>query len=182
MTYLPVNEVRKRSQLKSIAFRINADQSTLADICSKYDVTLASVCQLAWALVLRCLLGSNSICFSYVVSGRDASLPGIERAVGPFISTLVSRVEMGDVITVEALLQQAVSDYLRGLANQYADMNASTNERAWNGSARKWGNTILSFRRKLDASPPGSDLLVELNDVVNPTDVSSMATGCSSSN
>ncbi|AFK56333.1 non-ribosomal peptide synthetase [Tistrella mobilis] len=51
-------------------------------------VTLATVLQGAWALLLGRMAGRGQAGFGLTVSGRPADLPGVERMAGPFINSL----------------------------------------------------------------------------------------------
>jgi amino acid adenylation domain-containing protein/non-ribosomal peptide synthase protein (TIGR01720 family) len=51
-------------------------------------VTLATVLQGAWALLLGRMGGRGQAGFGLTVSGRPADLPGVERMAGPFINSL----------------------------------------------------------------------------------------------
>ncbi|MDU9404949.1 amino acid adenylation domain-containing protein [Pseudomonas sp. zfem004] len=51
-------------------------------------VTLNTLVQGAWALLLQRLAGQQAVCFGVTVSGRPAQLPGIEQQIGLFINTL----------------------------------------------------------------------------------------------
>lgn len=51
-------------------------------------VTLNTLVQGAWALLLQRLAGQQVVCFGVTVSGRPAQLPGIEQQIGLFINTL----------------------------------------------------------------------------------------------
>ncbi|XVQ08589.1 amino acid adenylation domain-containing protein [Spirillospora sp. CA-255316] len=58
----------------------------------RHGVTLSTVLQGAWGLVLGRLLGSDDVVFGATVSGRPPELPGIEQMIGLFINTLPVRV------------------------------------------------------------------------------------------
>ncbi|WP_230681666.1 condensation domain-containing protein, partial [Paracidovorax cattleyae] len=51
-------------------------------------ITLNTLVQAAWALVLQRHAGQETVVFGTTVAGRPAELPGAERAVGLFINTL----------------------------------------------------------------------------------------------
>nr|WP_225975914.1 non-ribosomal peptide synthetase [Paracidovorax avenae] len=51
-------------------------------------ITLNTLVQTAWALVLQRHAGQETVVFGTTVAGRPAELPGAERAVGLFINTL----------------------------------------------------------------------------------------------
>ncbi|AYN39399.1 amino acid adenylation domain-containing protein [Streptomyces dangxiongensis] len=57
-------------------------------------VTLNTVLQGAWAVLLGRLLGRDDVVFGTTVSGRPPELPGIESIVGLFINTLPVRVRL----------------------------------------------------------------------------------------
>ncbi|WP_328692161.1 non-ribosomal peptide synthase/polyketide synthase [Streptomyces caniferus] len=58
------------------------------------SVTLSTVLQSAWAVLLGRLLGRDDVVFGTTVSGRPPEIPGIESIVGLFINTLPVRVRL----------------------------------------------------------------------------------------
>src|SRR5687767_5554851 len=68
-------------------------------------VTLNTLVQGAWALLLGRYAGTRDVVFGATVSGRPAELPGVERAVGLYINTVPVRVALDDGV--------AVGDWLR---------------------------------------------------------------------
>ena len=77
------------------------DRITLSDESSaalqafarKRQVTLGTLVQAAWALLLSRYSGEPDVLFGGTVSGRSAPVPGIDRMVGLFINTLPVRVK-----------------------------------------------------------------------------------------
>ncbi len=70
-------------------------------------LTLNTVVQGAWALLLSRYSGERDVVFGTTVSGRPAELPGVESMIGMFINTIPARVTVrGD---------QSAADWLRGL-------------------------------------------------------------------
>ena len=57
-------------------------------------LTLNSVLQGAWAILLWKLTGRQDVIFGMTVAGRPAEIPGIETMVGLFINTLPVRVRL----------------------------------------------------------------------------------------
>ncbi|KAF2468736.1 acetyl-CoA synthetase-like protein [Lindgomyces ingoldianus] len=153
----------------SFRFRFGLDKVSVTNLCAAHNVTLSSICHLAWALVLRVVSGSESVLFSYVTSGRDAPLRGIRHTIGAFVKSLVCRVEFSKAAKVGELLQKVVADFLQSLPFQHLEM-AGTGVGVTN-SARKWGNTTISFQRKMMAAEFASrDVRVDIEEVVNPVD------------
>ncbi|WP_420309215.1 amino acid adenylation domain-containing protein [Streptomyces sp. YS-B37] len=66
----------------------------LRELARGRNLTLNTVVQGAWALVLSRLTGRNDVVFGATVSGRPADLPGAESMVGLMINTLPVRVPL----------------------------------------------------------------------------------------
>ena len=64
----------------------------LQSLCRRHHLTLNTFIQGAWALLLSRYSGEEDVIFGATVSGRPASLDGVETIVGPFINTLPLRV------------------------------------------------------------------------------------------
>jgi amino acid adenylation domain-containing protein len=69
-----------------------------------HGVTLATVLQLAWGLVIGRLTGRRDVLFGAAVSGRPPELPGVEQMVGLFINTIPVRVRTSPWDTVAEAL------------------------------------------------------------------------------
>ncbi|MFD0266206.1 amino acid adenylation domain-containing protein [Streptomyces sp. NPDC127106] len=67
-------------------------------------VTLNTVVQAAWAVVLSRLTGRTDVVFGATVSGRPAELPGVEGMVGLFINTVPVRVRLDPAQSLADLL------------------------------------------------------------------------------
>ncbi|NKE60128.1 amino acid adenylation domain-containing protein [Lentzea sp. PSKA42] len=63
----------------------------LVELARRERVTLSTVVQAAWALLLSTYSGDDDVVFGLTVSGRPADLAGVESMVGLFINTLPVR-------------------------------------------------------------------------------------------
>ena len=63
-------------------------------LASRHHLTLNTLVQGAWALLLSCYSGEQDVLFGSVVSGRPASLEGVETMIGLFLNTLPVRVRI----------------------------------------------------------------------------------------
>ncbi|MGV9856646.1 amino acid adenylation domain-containing protein, partial [Streptomyces sp. NPDC003442] len=76
----------------------------LRDLARRNGLTLNTVIQAAWAVVLGRLTGRRDVVFGATVAGRPADLPGMESMLGLFINTLPVRVRLDPARTVAELL------------------------------------------------------------------------------
>ncbi|MEU8389534.1 amino acid adenylation domain-containing protein [Micromonospora sp. NPDC048843] len=71
-----------------------ADSAAVAATARRHGVTVNTVVQAAWALVLAQLTGRRDVVFGMTVAGRPADLLGAERIVGLLINTVPARVRL----------------------------------------------------------------------------------------
>ncbi|MDH4582498.1 amino acid adenylation domain-containing protein, partial [Pseudomonas sp. BN415] len=65
-----------------------AASERLRQFARQHKVTLSSLLQAAWLLLLQRYTGQDCVAFGATVAGRPAELPGIEQQLGLFINTL----------------------------------------------------------------------------------------------
>lgn len=77
-----------------------AEAEQLAAAARSHGVTLNTLLQMAWALILSRLTDSGDVIFGVTVSGRPPELSGVETMVGLFINTIPLRVRLSPNSTV----------------------------------------------------------------------------------
>ncbi|MFJ6516635.1 amino acid adenylation domain-containing protein [Streptomyces sp. NPDC091406] len=82
-------------------------------------VTVNTVVQAAWAMVLGHLTGRQDVVFGGTVSGRPPQVPGVESMVGLFINTLPVRVALDPAETLGALLERLQDQQAGLMDHQY---------------------------------------------------------------
>ncbi|MFI0348968.1 amino acid adenylation domain-containing protein [Actinomadura sp. 9N407] len=100
-----------------VRVRLDEDLTTaLSARARAQGVTLNTVLQLGWGLLLGGLTGRTDVVFGAAVSGRPPELPGVEQMIGLFINTLPVRVAFrpGDT----------VADALTRVQGEQADLMA----------------------------------------------------------
>ncbi|SCW86107.1 non-ribosomal peptide synthase domain TIGR01720/amino acid adenylation domain-containing protein, partial [Paenibacillus tianmuensis] len=82
----------------------------------QHQITIHTLLQTAWGILLHRYNGTNDAVFGSVVAGRPAEIPGIERMIGLFINTVPVRIrcEAGDTFT----------EVVTGVQRRYLESNA----------------------------------------------------------
>ena len=84
---------RLRPSRSRCALSESADRGADARRRAAQGLTLNTVVQAAWAILLGRLTGRDDVVFGVTVAGRPPEIAGIERMVGLFINTLPLRVQ-----------------------------------------------------------------------------------------
>ncbi|MBM7776164.1 amino acid adenylation domain-containing protein/non-ribosomal peptide synthase protein (TIGR01720 family) [Actinokineospora baliensis] len=113
-----------------------------------HGLTLNTVVQGAWALLLARYSGERDVVFGTTVSGRPADLPGVEDMVGMFINTVPSRV------LVEG--RGSALAWLRGLQTAQAesrrfDYVSLAQTQAWSGVGSLF-DSVVAFENFPDGA------------------------------
>ncbi|MGH8931557.1 MAG: amino acid adenylation domain-containing protein [Egibacteraceae bacterium] len=68
--------------------------TSLIGVARRHGVTLSTLVQGAWGMLLGRLTGRDDVVFGVTVSGRPPELPGVETMIGLFINTIPVRVRL----------------------------------------------------------------------------------------
>jgi acyl carrier protein len=93
MTAKPVDPPEQRYGNQQ-AYLDTEESAVLQALVQRHRLTLNSLIQGVWALLLSRYSGEADIVFGATVSGRPADIPGVESMVGFFINTLPVRIEI----------------------------------------------------------------------------------------
>ncbi|KAF7558435.1 hypothetical protein G7046_g5711 [Stylonectria norvegica] len=89
---------------QTLDFEVSRQQIT--NYCQTGEVTLSTVLQLAWALVLRAFAGLGHVSFGYQFSGREEELlPGIDASIGSFATNLPCSIDLSLPRTISQCLE-----------------------------------------------------------------------------
>ncbi|GCF09825.1 hypothetical protein KDI_33890 [Dictyobacter arantiisoli] len=113
--------------------------NALQRVTQSHRLTLSTLLQGAWALLLQRYSNTEDIVFGITVSGRPAELPGVETMVGPCINTLPLRVQVP--------LSRSLWSWLEDLQTHTLEMHAFEYSPA--GQIHRWSDV------------PGKSLLYE---------------------
>ncbi|MCA1681978.1 MAG: amino acid adenylation domain-containing protein [Actinobacteria bacterium] len=101
-------EAHRTESSESVPIELSVEESSrLHGVAKRKGLTVNTIVQGAWGLLLSRYSAQREVVFGTTVSGRPAELPGVEDMVGMFISTVPTRVQVGE--------GQEVVSWLRGL-------------------------------------------------------------------
>ncbi|MDX3228022.1 non-ribosomal peptide synthetase [Streptomyces sp. ME19-01-6] len=99
---------------------LTAEQSaTLAAFARRHGLTVNTVLQGAWAIVLGWLTGRDDVVFGVTVSGRPPEIDGVDAMVGLFINTVPARVRLRPEETFPELLTRLQGEQARLLDHHH---------------------------------------------------------------
>ncbi|MGW3109764.1 condensation domain-containing protein, partial [Streptomyces sp. NPDC001100] len=117
---VPANPARLPLRPETVLGECDAELTrALNDVARQSGVTMATVVQGAWALVLARLSGRQDVVFGTTVAGRPADLPGAESLIGLFINTLPVRAELAGDLSVADLLSELQDRQVNLMGHQY---------------------------------------------------------------
>jgi amino acid adenylation domain-containing protein/thioester reductase-like protein len=93
--------------------------TALTQQARQLGVTLNTVIQAAWAILLSRLTGRDDVVFGATVSGRPAELPGVETIVGLFINTVPARTRLRPWEPVAQILTRLQAEQTELLAHHH---------------------------------------------------------------
>ncbi|MFD7325292.1 amino acid adenylation domain-containing protein [Streptomyces sp. NPDC059875] len=101
---------------------VRLPESLTADLTARArsnGLTLSTVVNGAWALLLGGLTGSQDVVFGTTVSGRTTEVEGLDSAVGLFINTVPARVTLHGDESLAELLQRVQDEHAALLDHQH---------------------------------------------------------------
>ncbi|MER7562059.1 amino acid adenylation domain-containing protein [Streptomyces sp. NPDC097941] len=103
-----------------VSFELSGELTgAVAELARSQGVTVNTVVQGAWALVLARLVGRTDVVFGATVASRPAELPGVESAVGLFLNTLPVRVSLAAEQPVAGMLADLRDRQVALMARQH---------------------------------------------------------------
>jgi amino acid adenylation domain-containing protein len=109
---------------------IGVESGQLDEFAKRHRLTVNTLVQGAWAVLLSRYSGQQEVCFGATVSGRPADLPGADTITGIFINTLPVRVRVDDDCGVADWLQRLQASQAEARRFDYASL----------GQLRSWAD------------------------------------------
>ncbi|MEU8263198.1 amino acid adenylation domain-containing protein [Micromonospora sp. NPDC048999] len=117
---VPADPARPPAAPEQLAVALPAPLTAgLTATARKLGVTLNTVMQGAWALLLGTLTGDDDLVFGATVAGRPPELPGVESMLGLFINTVPVRIRLDPAEPLAALLTRVQDEQAALMAHQH---------------------------------------------------------------
>src|SRR5947208_17186422 len=88
-------EAQRAESSETVLIELPTEESRrVHEMAKRAALTVNTVVQGAWALLLSRYSGESDVLFGTTVSGRPAELPGVESMIGMFINTVPARVNV----------------------------------------------------------------------------------------
>ncbi len=100
-----------------------AETTALTEFAAANDVTVNTVVQAAWGLVLAGSVGRRDVVFGAVVSGRPPQLDGVDDMVGLFANTVPVRVRFDPDAPLRHMLEQLRSEQVSLLGSHHVGLS-----------------------------------------------------------
>ncbi|MGO4294288.1 condensation domain-containing protein [Chitinophaga sp. RAB17] len=138
------------------------DQETtqrLTAVAAASRLTVYTVCQAIWAVLLSKYSRCNDVVFGSVVSGRPAGIPGIEKMIGLFINTVPVRIQYSPNERFSDLLSRVQERSFESESHHYfslADIQAASSMK------QELVDHIMVFENFPTTDSQGEDKLAEI--------------------
>ncbi|MCB9252008.1 MAG: amino acid adenylation domain-containing protein [Flavobacteriales bacterium] len=153
----------------------------LKEYANENHITINTVFQGVWSILLHQYTGSGTVCFGTVVSGRPESIPNIDKRVGMYINTIPFVSEYKNGSTVVDWLKKIQKEQVLSRNHQFTPLNDVLKSAGWDGSLfdsilvfenypvskmlseRKWSLQVENFKMEEQTNYPLS-ITISISD------------------
>ncbi|MFD9670196.1 condensation domain-containing protein, partial [Rhodococcus sp. NPDC059968] len=119
----PAEPGRRYTESRDVLGELTEEQTAaLTGFARARGITLNTVIQASWAIVLGALLSREDVTFGATVSGRPPQIAGIESMVGLFVNTLPVRVRLDTAESLGQLLDRVQAEQAGLLDHHYVGL------------------------------------------------------------
>ncbi|WP_030312979.1 non-ribosomal peptide synthetase [Streptomyces flavochromogenes] len=137
----------------------------LRTVARRHGLTLNTVLNAAWALVLSAMTGRADVAFGTAVAGRPADVPHVAGIIGMFLNTIPARVAFSPEEPLLTLLRRMQSERAAVMPYEYVGLGTLQQE----SGHRRLFDTLFVLR-----SADGEDRAAALRERHGITDVSNV--------
>lgn len=129
---------------KTKTFSLSTELTAALQQCGQQQrVTMSTIVQGAWALLLRKYVGQDDITFGTTVSGRSADLPHIDQMAGLFMNVLPMRTIMPENQSVGEWLQAMQKQLMTARNFEYVSLNQILSWSKWSGASSIFDSLLV---------------------------------------
>ena len=163
--HAPANPNRE-ADMQRFRVRLSASRTTdLTAFARQQQLTLNTLVQGAWALLLSRYSGEKDVVFGATVAGRPAEFAGIEQMVGLFINTLPVRVRLPAGMRVLDWLRQIQAEQASSREYEHSPLVELQALSAVPRGAPLFESLLVFENYPLDVHVPGSGEILKTSDV-----------------
>ena len=157
-----------RAMPRSVELVLSREQTARLSAWARgHELTLNTIVQACWAILVGRLTGQRDVVFGSVTSGRPAELPGVETMVGMFVNTVPVRVALDPARTIDELLAGLRDQQARMMSYQHIGLTEVQNEVPGLGGMGELFDTAVVFE---NVPADDQDTEVRLGDDVRVLD------------
>lgn len=163
-----LNTEHQQSTLQKSVFVDVGKLSVLRDFCKEQGVTLATLFQAVWGIILRCYTQSNTVCFGFLASGRDAPVLNVQSMIGVLIHMLVCRIDFGGSPSFKDIIKRMQTELSHSLTNQHSSLADIQGSLELDGQSLF--NTVISIQyapRKKDPTQQGDVIFKTMREFIS---------------
>ncbi len=153
----------RNQQVKRLSLELTQQ---LQRFCREELLTMNTLMQGTWALLVGRYSQREDVVFGATVSGRPADLDGVETMVGIFLNTLPVRVGLAPHLEVLSWLKQLQSKHLEMAQYEYSPL---AQVQSWSGLAG--GTSIFESTLVFENYPVGEEVSLQENRALQASDL-----------
>lgn len=147
----------------------SAQTKSITQFAAAQKLTINSVIQGAWAVLLSRYAREQDVLFGVTVSGRSTEVEGVESMIGLLVNTLPMRVQVDAKMALGDWLQQLQSDQLESLTFDFTPLTCAQRWSGFNGDLPLISSLVVfeNFPLELELWKAAGEL-----EVTNPETIS----------
>ncbi|KAI1430790.1 hypothetical protein GGR50DRAFT_683176 [Xylaria sp. CBS 124048] len=139
-----------------IKFEIEID-ADMQKFCRKARVTVSTLLQFAWAVLLGAYTGQETVCFGHLASDRDVDISGADEIVGPMLCILAGKVGLrkghGSALAIEEAIEKLQYDNTASIRYKAFDLTAVEWQLGFQPPSSVLFNTLINYRKVRRSGP-----------------------------
>lgn len=151
---------------QELKLRLSSEVSRqLQSVAQQHRVTLSTMVQAVWGLLLSRYSGECNVVFGVPVSGRSTTLTGIEEMVGLFVNTLPLRLQIDpkeQLVSWLSQIQQLMLDLQQYSYTPLVDIQAASEVR---GGIPLFDSVVVFENYPIDRSLSDTNSSIKLNEI-----------------